>query len=78
MFANLFAGMFIRFRKNIRVGEYVKIKDKDKNVQGHIISLNMLNIRLETGKEELVFIPNMAVFHSQIVKIKPEMRKHRK
>jgi small-conductance mechanosensitive channel len=69
-FANVFAGLVVRFRKNINVGDYVKISDKNKNIEGHIISLNMLNMRLETGKEEVVFIPNMAVFKSEIIKIK--------
>ena len=68
LFANVFAGLIIKFRNNIKVGDYVKIKDK--RIQGHVISISMLNVRLETGKDELVFVPNMALFKSEVVKIK--------
>jgi small-conductance mechanosensitive channel len=76
-FANMFAGLLLKFRKNIRVGEYIRIKDKDKNIEGHVISADMLNIRLETGKDEIVFIPNMALFKSEIIKIK-DLSRHKK
>jgi len=68
IFANLTAGFMIRLKKNIKAGDYIRIKDK--HVEGYIISMNLLNIRLETKKDEVVFIPNMAVFKSDIVKPK--------
>lgn len=70
LFANLFAGLILRFRRKIKVGDHVRIDDKDRKIEGHIISMNILNMRLETGKEEVVFVPNMAVFKSEIVIIK--------
>ena len=68
LFANLFAGLMIRLRKNINIGDYVRLKDN--KVEGHIISMNFFNIRIETDKDESVFIPNMAVFRSGIIKVK--------
>ncbi|MGV8171603.1 MAG: mechanosensitive ion channel domain-containing protein [Candidatus Woesearchaeota archaeon] len=68
IFGNLTAGIMIRFRKNIKPGDYIRIKDK--NIEGYIISMNTLSMRLETKKDEIVFIPNMAVFRSEIVKPK--------
>jgi len=68
VFANLSAGIFIKIRGNIKPGDYIRIKDK--HIEGYVISINTLNIRLETKKDETVFIPNMILFKSEIVKPK--------
>lgn len=68
VFANLSAGVFIQLRGNVKPGDYIRIKDK--HIEGYIISMNTLNIRLETKKDEIVFIPNMVLFKSEIVKPK--------
>jgi len=75
-FANMTSGLMIRFRNNIRPGEYIRIKDK--NIEGYIVSVNMFNIQLETLKDETVFIPNMAVFKSEIIKPKKSLGKNLK
>ncbi|HYD03791.1 MAG TPA: mechanosensitive ion channel domain-containing protein [Alphaproteobacteria bacterium] len=78
VFANMNAGLIIKFRGNLKVGDYIRIKNK--NVEGHIVNMNALNIRLETKKDEIVFIPNMALFKSEIVKPKkiPKHMMHHK
>jgi small conductance mechanosensitive channel len=68
VFANFTAGIMLKIRGNIKQGDYIRIKDK--HIEGYVISMNMSNIRLETKKDEMVFIPNMAVFKSEIVKPK--------
>jgi len=68
VFANLTSGVMIRFRGNIKPGDYIRIKDK--RIEGYVISMNTLNIRIETKKDETVFIPNMVLFKSEIVKPK--------
>ena len=68
IFANLSAGFAIRFRGNITPGDYIRIKDK--RIEGYVVSMTALNLRLETKKDEIVFIPNMALFKSEIIKPK--------
>jgi len=68
VFANFFAGFILKIRGNFKSGDYIRIKDK--RIEGYIISINTLNIRLETKKDEIVFIPNMVIFRSEIVKPK--------
>jgi small-conductance mechanosensitive channel len=68
VFANLLAGFMVKFKKNIKAGDYIRISDK--RIEGYIVSMNLLNIRLETKKDEMVFIPNMILFKSEIVKPK--------
>jgi len=67
-FANFSAGVIIRVRGIIKPGDYIRIKNK--NIEGYILSMNTFNIRLETKKDEIVFIPNMILFKSEIVKPK--------
>jgi small-conductance mechanosensitive channel len=68
VFANFTAGIVVRFRGHIKQGDYIRIKDK--NIEGYIVHMTLLNIRLETRKDETVFIPNMALFKSEIIKPK--------
>ncbi len=68
IFANLSAGVVLRIRGNIKPGDYIRIKDK--HIEGYVISMTTLSIRLETKKDEMVFVPNMALFKSEIVKPK--------
>jgi small-conductance mechanosensitive channel len=72
IFANFFAGLLLRFRGNIKQGDYIRIKDK--RIEGYVVSINTLSIRLETRKEEIVFVPNMILFKSEVVKPKKKSR----
>jgi len=74
IFANFFAGIFFRMRKNISVGEEIRIKDKKRTIQGKIEKINMLDIRINTGREELIIIPNTLLSKSIVTKT----RKNRK
>jgi small-conductance mechanosensitive channel len=72
MFANFSAGLMLKIKGNIKQGDYIRIKDK--HIEGYVVSVNSLSVRIETRKEEMVFIPNMALFRSEIVK--PKRIKH--
>ena len=79
LFANVFAGLIIKFRKNIKIGDYIKIRDAENIIEGHIIAISSVNIRLETGKDEIVFVPNVLLIKSEITKPKnPATIKNRK
>ena len=68
IFANFTAGLILKIRGNIKQGDYIRIKDK--RIEGYVASINSLNVRLETKKDEIVFVPNMVLFKSNIVKPK--------
>lgn len=72
IFGNVNAGALIRLRGNIKQGDYIRLRDK--HIEGYVISMNMLNVRLETKKDEIVLVPNMVLFRSEIVK--PKIRRH--
>ena len=68
IFANFFSGIIVRTKNHFHIGEHIKIKEK--NVEGTIIGINLLNVNLETDKEEFIFIPNMILFKCQVIKTK--------
>jgi small conductance mechanosensitive channel len=72
IFANFSAGVVIKLKGNIKPGDYIRIKNK--HIEGYIVSMNTLNIRLETKKDEIVFIPNMVLFKSEIIKPKKALK----
>lgn len=70
MIANLFAGMMIRIKKNISVGDTIMIKNAKRSIKGTVEQISLLNFRINTGKEELVIIPNTLLLRSTITKIR--------
>ncbi len=68
IFANFFAGLSFRMKKNISVGDEIKIKDQKRTIQGKVEKINLLDIRIDSGKEELVIIPNTLLSRSIVTK----------
>ncbi|WP_205728631.1 mechanosensitive ion channel family protein [Flavobacterium sp. J27] len=60
--ANFMSGVFISFRKPLRVGDIVEVKD----YMGKIIEVNLRDTVMETFQGQIVIIPNKEVFQNPI------------
>lgn len=60
--ANFISGIFISFRKPIRIGDIVEIKDYMGKVRG----INLRDTEIETFQGKIVIIPNKEVFQNPI------------
>lgn len=60
--ANFMSGVFISFRKPLRVGDIVEVKD----YMGKITEVNLRDTVMETFKGQVVIIPNKEVFQNPI------------
>ncbi|MET4083116.1 small conductance mechanosensitive channel [Pedobacter sp. UYP30] len=60
--ANFMSGIFISFRRPIRIGNIVKIKD----FMGKIESINLRDTTIRTFQGQMVIIPNKEVFQNPI------------
>ena len=60
--ANFISGIFISFRKPIRIGDIVQIKDYMGKVKG----INLRDTEIETFQGKIVIIPNKDVFQNPI------------
>jgi small-conductance mechanosensitive channel len=68
IFANFFSGVFFRMKRNISVGEIIKIKSQRNTISGKVEKITLLDIRIDTGKEEIVIVPNTLLSKSIITK----------
>jgi small conductance mechanosensitive channel len=60
--ANFMSGIFISFRKPLKVGDIVQIKD----YMGKVIEINLRDTLVETFQGKTVIIPNKEVFQNPI------------
>lgn len=60
--ANFMSGIFISFRKPLKVGDIVQVKD----YMGKIIEVNLRDTVMETFQGQTVIIPNKEVFQNPI------------
>jgi small-conductance mechanosensitive channel len=68
IFSNFFAGLFFRMKKHILVGDIIKIKDPKRTIDGRVEKITLLDMRIDTGREEIVIIPNTLLLRSVITK----------
>lgn len=62
---NVVAGFLIYQRNMIKKGELIKIK----NIEGRVIYIDLLEIRLMTKDKEVVHIPNSYIIKHELVKM---------
>ena len=62
---NIFSGFYIKKTKKIKIGDTIKVK----GIEGRVISINLLETKIETKNKESVFIPNTILTKEQITKI---------
>lgn len=60
--ANFMSGIFISFRKPLKVGDIVEIKD----YMGKVVDVNLRDTVIETFQGQTVIIPNKEVFQNPI------------
>lgn len=63
---NMFAGLTIHRKGFLDVGDTIKVKD----MKGRIISINLVETRIETKSKDVISIPNMILTKNEVVKIK--------
>jgi len=63
---NMFAGFTIHRKGFLDVGDTIKVKD----MKGKIISINLVETRIETKSKDLISIPNVILTKNEVVKVK--------
>lgn len=63
---NLISGIYILRTGKIRPGEKIKINE----IKGKVIKINLLETKIETNNNELIFIPNSSITQSVLTKQK--------
>jgi len=70
--SNITAGIVVYFSLNLKIGDKIKILDKDYPLEATIIDLKMFYIYLETDEGERIIYPNNLVLQKGIAVYKKE------
>jgi len=65
-FPNFFAGITIYRKGEFKAGDLVKID----TAEGRVLSVNLLETKLETAGGDSIFVPNSVVSKSKVIKLK--------
>ena len=63
---NIVSGFYLLRTQKIKNGEIIKIKD----LKGKIIAINLLETKIETVNNEIIFIPNSNITNFEVIKEK--------
>ena len=70
---NVIAGIFLHQRGSLKEGHYVKFRD----VQGRIIHINLVETKIETDDNDILFVPNSLLTKNGFIKLKEKKRAKR-
>ena len=68
---NAIAGFFVHKKKLVRVGEVIKVK----GMQGKVVSISLVETKMETKGGDVIFIPNSVLTRTEIVKVNQRKKK---
>lgn len=72
--SNITAGIILFFSFPFKIGDIIKIHDKDFPVVGEIEDINAFHISLITKDGEIIIYPNNLIFQKGISILKPEYK----
>ena len=63
---------FILQRKNfIKIGEVIKVK----GMQGKVVKITLVETKIETKDQDIIFIPNSVLTKTEVIKVKKKRKK---
>lgn len=62
---NIISGFYIRKTKKLKIGDTIKVK----GIEGRVISINLLETKIEAKNKESVFIPNTILTREEVIKL---------
>ena len=63
---NAVAGIMMRQKKSLHVGEIIKVK----GMRGKVVAISLIETKIETPNKDLIFIPNSVLIKTEVVKIR--------
>lgn len=68
---NMIAGLLIKNKKTIKAGEMIKVK----GMKGIVQEITLVETKIETRTGDIIFIPNSAIYKTEITKVKKKNTK---
>ncbi|MCZ2721756.1 mechanosensitive ion channel [Marinomonas sp. 15G1-11] len=70
--SNITASLLIFFGFPYRVGDWVKICDKDEDITGHIVEISTFHVILQRLNGDIVTYPNSLILQKAVIKLSHE------
>ena len=64
--SNITSGIIIFFNTATKIGDEIKIMDKDFDIEGEILDIGMMFFKIKTTKDEIISLPNNIVLQKAI------------
>lgn len=70
--SNITSSLVIFFSFPARIGDVIKIVDKDENIEGEIVEITLFQLEIKDKEGNRIFYPNSLVLQKPIIKRKKE------
>lgn len=68
---NAVAGFILQRKNFISVGETIKVK----GMQGKVVKISLVETKIETKDQDIIFIPNSVLTKTEVIKVKKKRKK---
>lgn len=69
--SNITASLIIFFGFPYRVGDWIRICDKDEDIAGHIVEISTFHVILERAQGDIMTYPNSLILQKAVIKLTP-------
>lgn len=64
--SNITSGVIIFFNTSTKIGDHIKIIDKDFDIQGEIFDIGFMFFKIKTKQDEIILLPNNIILQKAI------------
>ncbi|MCC7454474.1 MAG: mechanosensitive ion channel, partial [Crocinitomix sp.] len=72
--SNITSGIIIFFNTATKIGDEIKIMDKDVEIEGEIFDIGLMFFKIRTRDDEIISIPNNMVLQKAIKTNDPHLK----
>ena len=66
LLSNITAGLILFFHHPVKIGDRIKILDKDAAIEGEILDMSYFFVHIRTANNEVVLIPNSLLLQKSV------------
>lgn len=72
--SNITAGVVLFFSYPFKIGDFIRIHDKDFPIEGEIVDIKSFYVHIQTLESEIVVYPNNVILQKGVSVLKPRLK----
>lgn len=64
--SNITSGIIIFFNTSTKIGDHIRIMDKDFDIEGEILDIGMMFFKIRNAQQEIISLPNNVILQKAI------------